>query len=64
MIFNATLNNVSAMSWRLVLLVEGGNPKKPVVINFHTYSCIEYTSLLAGFELAKLVVIGTDFTGS
>jgi len=38
MVFNATFNNISAISWRLVLLVEeGGVPgehHRPVTLHF------------------------------
>ena len=44
MVFNATFNNISAISWRSVLLVEETG------VHF----------AWAGFELTTLVVIGTD----
>jgi hypothetical protein len=50
MVFNATFNNISAISWRSVLLVEEtGIPRE-----IHR----------VGFELKTLVVIATDCTGS
>ena len=68
MVFNATFNNISAISWRSVLLVEEtGEPwRQPqiclkLLANFITYYCIEYTSPWTGFELTTL---GTDCTGS
>jgi len=58
MVFKATFNNISAISWRSVLLVEGtGEPggKKPTcrksLTNFITKCCIEYTSPWTGFKL-------------
>jgi hypothetical protein len=75
MVFNATFNNISIISWLLVLLMdETGVPVenlRPVASHWQTYHimffhfcCIEYTSPRAGFELTTLVVIGTDSTGS
>ena len=49
--YNVTLNNISVISWRSVLLVEetgvSGENHRPIVnslTNFITYCCIEYTS--------------------
>ena len=72
MVFNATFNKISVISWRSVLLVEGtGVPSenhRPVASYWQTLShnvgCIEYTSPWTGFELTALVVIGTDCIGS
>ena len=74
MVFNATFNNISVISWQSVILVEetgvpGDTWRKPStcrksLTNFITYCCIEYTSKWVGFELKTLVVIGTDCTGS
>ena len=73
MVFDATFNNFSAISWRSVLLVEEtggpGENHRPVASHWQTLShnvvlCIEYTSPWTGFELTTLVVIGTDCTGS
>jgi hypothetical protein len=52
MVFNATHNNISVISWWSVLLEEeiGGH--------------IEYTSPSARSELITLRVMCTDFTGS
>jgi len=42
MMFNATFNNISAISWRSVLLVEitgiPGENHRPVVSHWQTYS--------------------------
>ena len=43
----------------ICLLAHSGYPVFPVSLD-----CIEYTSLLLGFELTTLVVIGTNCTGS
>ena len=68
MVFNATFNNISVISWRSVLLVEetrvpGGN-HQPVASHFITYSCIEYISSWTGFEITTYVVIRTDWMGT
>jgi hypothetical protein len=64
MVFNATSNNISVISWRSVLLGEeiwvSGENNRPVVR--HWQSCIEYTSPWTGFELTTLVVMSTDYT--
>jgi hypothetical protein len=49
MVFNATFNNISVISWRSVLLVdETGENHRPAVSHWQTLShnqcCIEYTS--------------------
>jgi hypothetical protein len=58
MVFNATFNNISVISWRSVLLVEEtGGPRenhRPV-----TSHIMLYTSPWSRFELATSVVIGT-----
>ena len=68
MVFNATSNNISAISWWSALLVEEtGENHRPVASHWQTLShkcCIEYTSPWKGFELATFVVIGTYYTGS
>ena len=55
-VFNATFNSISAISWRSVLLVEEtgvpGEHHRPVANHW------------AGFELTTLVVIGTDCIGN
>ena len=70
MVFNATFNNISVISWRSVLLVKEGNQstrrKSPTfrqsLANFIA-QCVSsrprHPSL--GFELTTLVVIGTDY---
>ena len=70
MVFNATFNNISAISWWSVLLVEETEyPEKttdlPQVID-KLYHITFYRVHLAwaGFELTTLVVIGTDCIGS
>ena len=61
MVFNTTFNNISVISRRPVLLLEeiGSTLRKLL------YHIMLYQVYLAcvGFELATLVVIGTDCTG-
>ena len=72
MVFNATFNNISVISWRSVLLVEEtrvpGETHPPVASHWQTLShkvlSTTYTTPLTGFELTTLVVIGTDCTGN
>jgi hypothetical protein len=65
MVFNATFNNISVISWWSVLLVEEtGETCHKSLKNFFRQCCIEYISPWTGFKLTTLVVIGTDYTGS
>jgi hypothetical protein len=70
MVFNATFNNISAIWWQSVLLVEEtgvpGENHRPVASHWQTWShkcCIEYTKPEWDSNSA-LVVIGTDCIGS
>ena len=66
MVDNATFNNISVISWRSVFLVEETRvPRenhRSVASDWHTLSHNIVSS--TGFELTKLVVIGTDCIGS
>ena len=65
MVFNATFNNMSVISWRSVLLVR--ETRGPAACHWQTLShggYIEYTSPWAGMELTTLAPMGTDCIGS
>ena len=70
MVFNATFNNITFISWRSVLLVqETGVPVKttdlPQVTDKGYHKVLNQVHLvLAGIELTTLVVVGTDYIGS
>jgi hypothetical protein len=63
MVFNATFNNISVISWRSVLFVEEtGGPREN---HWHVAGHIMlYTSPWSRFELTTSVVIATDCIGS
>ena len=68
MVFNATFNNISVISWRSVLLVketEGPVENRDLsqVID-KLYHIMLYTSPWSRLELTTSVVIGTDYIGS
>jgi len=64
MVFNATFNNISIISWRSVLLVEEievpGENHQPVASHWQIRVHLGWTV----FELTTLVVIGTGYIGS
>ena len=71
MVLNATFNNISAISWRLVLLVEEtgvpGETHRPVASHWQTLSHKVASSPPRherGSNSQTLVVIGTNYTGS
>jgi len=69
MVFNATFNNISVISWQSVLLVveTGGPGVKTTDLSQVTdkhYHIMLYTSPRSRFELTTSVVIGTDCMGS
>ena len=68
MVFNATFNNISVISWRSVLFVEetggSGENHRPVAVTDKLYDIMLYTSPWSRFELTTSEVIGTDYIGS
>ena len=71
MVFNVTFNNISAISWQSVLLMEDtgvpGESHRPVTSHWQTVSHkIVYRVHLAWaiFKLTTLVVIGIDSIGN
>ena len=66
-VFNATFNNISAILWRSVLLVEEtGVPEEnhqPVASHWQTIShnVVSSTPRMSWFELTTLVVIGRPY---
>ena len=67
MVVSTTFNNISAISWRSILLVdETGGPRenhRPAANNWQTLShnvVSEYISSWAGFELITLVVLAFE----
>jgi hypothetical protein len=68
MVFNATFNNISVISWRSVLLLEetevpGEHHDLPQVTD-KLYHIMLYTTPWSRFELTTSVVIGNDCIGS
>ena len=70
MVFNATFNNISAISWRSVLLLKEtgvpGENHRPAASHWKLYHIIVYRVHHAWslFDLTTLVVISTDSIGS
>ena len=71
MVFNATFNNISVISWRSVSLVKEmgvpGENHKPAASHWQTLSHNVVSSTPRherGFVLTTLVVMGTDFTAN
>jgi hypothetical protein len=65
--FNATVNNISDISWRSVLLVEEiGENRRPATSHSQTLSHngVQSTPRLSGIRTHTLVVIDTDCIGS
>ena len=56
MVFNATFNNISVISWQSVLLVE------ETEVSEENHDLLQVTDNVITFELTTLVVIDTDST--
>ena len=68
-VFNATFNNISVISWQSVLLAEeirisGENYQSVTGHRQNDIMLYQVHLAWAGFQLTTLVVIGTDCTGS
>jgi hypothetical protein len=61
LVFNATFNNISVISWRPVLLMDetGVKPRtcRKSLTNFITLCCIKYTSPWAGYSNWQLIFL-------
>ena len=65
MVFDATFNNISVLSWRSVVLVEKtGENHRLVESHWQIYHIMLHTSPWSKFELTTSVVIGTDCIGN
>ena len=64
MVFNDTFNNISAISWWSVLLVEETINLPQVTVQLYHKMLYQVYLTMSGFELTTLVVIGTDCIGS
>jgi hypothetical protein len=70
MVFDATFNKITFISWRSVLLLEEtgvpGEKHRPAANHWQTYHIVLYQVHIAltVIELTTLVVVGTDYIGS
>ena len=64
MVFNATFNNISVISWLSVLFVEETRENNRTLTNLYHIVLYRVNLTCVGFELTTLLVIGTDGIGS
>ena len=68
MVFSATFNSISVISWPAALLVEEigepGENHRPVASHRHHYYIMLYSLSSSRFELTRLIVMGIDCIGS
>ena len=60
MVFNDTFNNISAISWWSVLLVEETIDLPQVTVQLYHKMLYQVYLTMSRFKLTTLVVIGTD----
>ena len=65
LVFDATFNHISVISWRSVLLVEkSGIPGENHRLKTLLHNVVSSTPRLSGIQTPTLVVICTDYIGS
>ena len=62
MVFNATFNNISVISWRPVLLVDETTDMSQITDKFYHIMLYRVHLAMTGFERTTLVAIGPDYT--